>query len=154
MGFEVPPTLDLQETFLLRIPMLKSCSHFLRGRLRECFAVTLRERHRAKAVGGTVVEERGWKAFGLVPTMLLNRPRGWGSIGWDELSPAAKFVLFFPLWVSSRGILVVFGSAGAVKCVRLEFSGCRVKPRRPRDHQATVLSIDGIGAYATCFAAP
>ena len=31
---------------------------------------------------------------------------------------------------SSRGILVVFGSAGAVKCARLEFLGCRVKPRR------------------------
>ena len=27
-----------------------------------------------------------WKAFGLVPTMLLNRPRGWGSIGRDELA--------------------------------------------------------------------
>ena len=94
-GFEVPPTLpegtweqmdhvDLQETFLLRIPMLKSCPHFLRGRLRECFRITLRERCRAKAVGDIVAEEREWKAFGLVPTMLLNRPRGWGSIGRDE----------------------------------------------------------------------
>ena len=41
------------------------------------------------------------------------------------------FVLFVSLWVSSSGILVVFGSAGALKCARLEFSGCRVKPRRP-----------------------
>ena len=49
--------------------------------------------------------------------------------------PAAKFVLFFPLWGSSRGFLVVFGSAGAVKCSRLEFSGCRVKPRRPRSRR-------------------
>ena len=38
-------------------------------------------------------------------------------------SPAAKCVLFFPLCVSSRGILVVFLKAGALKCARLEFSG-------------------------------
>ena len=37
-------------------------------------------------------------------------------------SPAAKFVLFFPLWGSSRGILVVFLKAGTLKCARLEFS--------------------------------
>ena len=47
-------------------------------------------------------------------------------------SPATKFVLLFPLWGSSRGFLVVFGSARAVKCARLEFSGCCVKPRRPQ----------------------
>ena len=33
------------------------------------------------------------------------------------------FALFVSLWVSSRGILVVFEAQGA----RLEFSGCRVK---------------------------
>ena len=31
-------------------------------------------------------------------------------------SPATKFVLFFPLWGSSRGILVLFLKAGALKC--------------------------------------
>ena len=30
---------DLQEELLNRVPMLKSCPHFLRGRMRECFAV-------------------------------------------------------------------------------------------------------------------
>ena len=34
-------------------------------------------------------------------------------------SPAAKFVLFFPVWVSSRWILVVFLKAGTLKCARL-----------------------------------
>ena len=33
--------------------------------------------------------------------------------------PAAKFVLFFPFWGSSRGILVVFLKTGALKCARL-----------------------------------
>ena len=39
------------------------------------------------------------------------------------------------LWVSSRGIQVVFLKAGTLKCARLEFSGCRVKPRRPRSRR-------------------
>ena len=39
-------------------------------------------------------------------------------------SSASQFVLLFPLWGSSRGILVVFLKAGALKCARLEFSGC------------------------------
>ena len=33
---------DLQEELLNRVAMLKSCPHFLRGRMRECFAVALR----------------------------------------------------------------------------------------------------------------
>ena len=33
---------DVAETCLMRVPMLKSCPYFLRGRLRECFAMTLR----------------------------------------------------------------------------------------------------------------
>ena len=44
-------------------------------------------------------------------------------------SPATKFVLFFPLWGSSREILVVFVKTWTLKCARVEFSGCRVKPR-------------------------
>ena len=50
-----------------------------------------------------------------------------------------KFRSFFPLpseislfllslWGSSLGILVVFLKARALKCARLEFSGCHVKP--------------------------
>ena len=59
---------------------------------------------------------------------------------WGPLS-RHNFHSFFPLLVSSRGILVVvssrgilvvFRSAGTLKCARLEFSGCRVKPRRPQ----------------------
>ena len=33
-----------------------------------------------------MAEERAWKAFGLVPLLLLHRPRGCGSIGRDELA--------------------------------------------------------------------
>ena len=48
----------------------------------------------------------------------------------------ATFSLFLSLsGGSSRGFLVVFGSAGAVKCARLKFSGCCVKPRWPRSRR-------------------
>ena len=39
----------------------------------------------SKVSGDTIGEERAWKAFGLVPAMMLHRPRGVGSIGRDEL---------------------------------------------------------------------
>ena len=35
----------------------------------------------AKLVGDTVAEERAWKVFGLLPAMLLHRPRGCGRVG-------------------------------------------------------------------------
>ena len=41
-------TVDLKQFFTKRPPMLKRCPHFLRGRLRQCFAVALRERYRAR----------------------------------------------------------------------------------------------------------
>ena len=46
----------------------------------------------------------------------------------------AKFGFFWPnaVWPKAG---MTFSSAGAFKCARLEFSGCRVKPRRPRSLQ-------------------
>ena len=80
---------DLTDFFLLRLPMLKSCPHFLRTRLRESFGVALAERHRAKSVGDEMGESRAWKLFGLVPAMLWYRPRCAGSIGRDDLARRA-----------------------------------------------------------------
>ena len=59
------------------------------------------------------------------------------------------FSFFLSLWGSSRGILVVFLKAGALKCACLEFSGCRVRapaawsdadlgPSRPSDHHGAL----------------
>ena len=41
-------------------------------------------------------------------------PEGWGAQNFALFfpSPAGKFVLFFPLWGLSRGILVVFKASG------------------------------------------
>ena len=44
----------------------------------------LRERHRAREVGDVLAVTRAWKLFGLIPMMLLHRPRGSGSVGRDE----------------------------------------------------------------------
>ena len=42
------------------------------------------EVYRARQVGDIQAETRVWKAFGLVPMMLMRRRRGSGSIGRDE----------------------------------------------------------------------
>ena len=76
---------QIDEIFLLRVTMLKTCPHFMRGRLREAFQVALRERFRAKLMGDEEGQIRGWKLFALVPMMLLHRPRGTGSVGRSEL---------------------------------------------------------------------
>ena len=48
--------------------------------------MTLRERHRAKTVHDSVGKDRAWKAFTLVPMMLLNKPKGCCLVGRDELA--------------------------------------------------------------------
>ena len=65
---------DSEELFLKKIPMLKKCPHFLKGRLRHCWAVALRERLRAQTQADADAEGRPWKLFGMVPLMLLHRP--------------------------------------------------------------------------------
>ena len=76
--------MHVEDLFLMKIPMFRSCPKFLRGRLREGFACTLRERFRAKQVGDEVGERRAWKLFALIPLMLLHRPRNTGSMGRDD----------------------------------------------------------------------
>ena len=71
---------------LRRVPMLKSCPRFLRGRLRQCWNHALRERCRARQEGDFVAEVRAWKLFCLVPMMILYKPRSVGSVGRDELA--------------------------------------------------------------------
>ena len=56
-------SLDLSEVFLERIPMLKTCPRFLRGRLRFSFAIALRELYRAKLEGDMVGANRAWTLF-------------------------------------------------------------------------------------------
>ena len=43
-----------------------------------------------------------------------------------------SFHSFLPLLGVFSWNFGICGSAGALKCARLEFSGCRVKPRRPQ----------------------
>ena len=80
---------DLEDLFSQRIPMLKNCPHFFRGRLRHNFRTALEERCRAELEGDAVAEARACKLFAVVPIMLLSRPRGIGRIGRDELASRA-----------------------------------------------------------------
>ena len=82
-------SVNLEDIFALRVPMLKSCPHFLRGRLRESFNLTLRERFRARLEGNVEAETSAWKFFGLILVMLLHRPVGTGSVGRTELAQRA-----------------------------------------------------------------
>ena len=77
---------DAKEVFQERVPMLKTCPHFLRGRSRHCSFVALHERLARKLAGDSVGEERAWKLFALVPIMLRHRPHNTGSVGRSELA--------------------------------------------------------------------
>ena len=69
--------------------MLKSCPRFLQGWLRFSFGVALRERCRAKLNQDPVAELRAWELFGLVPIVLLHKPKHGGTVGRDELAQRA-----------------------------------------------------------------
>ena len=77
---------NVEDVFFRRVPMLRSCPRFLRGRFRECFSLGLRERFRAKQEGDVTAEIRGWKLFLLVPMMILHKTSGTSTIGRNELA--------------------------------------------------------------------
>ena len=74
--------------------------------------------------------EKGWGPKG---TQIQKKRwfEGWGPkfSRFFFPAPAAKFVLFFPLWGSSRGILVVFEAPGRSNVLSSRAVVC--EPRRP-----------------------
>ena len=82
-------------------------------------------------------------------------PEGWGPEGWG----AQNFALFFPLPPPFRSFCVYpgvcswnfggVGSAGTLKCARLEFSGCRVRAPAARSGGAAGVSHDSPRAQTT-----
>ena len=70
-------SVDLSECMLRRMPMLKSCLRFFRGRFRQCWRLALQERCRAKQAGDVEC---------LVPMIFLCKPRSAGSVGRDKLA--------------------------------------------------------------------
>ena len=100
---------DLSEVFLQRIPMLKSCPRFLRGRLRFSFGVALRERCRAKLNRDPVAELRAWKLFGLVHP---NTKAWWVGTSWPReqtIFRGAGGLVSATQQVGSRGVPKVEG---------------------------------------------
>jgi hypothetical protein len=78
------PQLDsvsLGEFSQLRIPTLRSCPAFVRGRCRFALIQALDRGRRARAQEHDEDELRAWKLFALLPAMLLHRPRDTGTLG-------------------------------------------------------------------------
>ena len=73
--------LDLKNFFALRIPTLRSCPNFLRGRWRFALRFALDARRTARGENNAEAEVRAWKLFAALPALLLWRPRGRGSVG-------------------------------------------------------------------------
>ena len=88
--WEQVDSFSLEDVFSHRVGMLKTCPHFMRGRLRECFEIAFMERHRAEMESDELGELRAWELFGLVPIILLHRPRGTGAVGRSELGHRAE----------------------------------------------------------------
>ena len=126
-----------------------ACSHS--GRLKRRAVAPERTLARICRETGATVAETDFGQTGLGPS-LLGAPNGGGTPKRGTPKAGARkgggpkisrFFIPFPppfrsLCVSggsSRGILVVFGSAGPSNVHVMEFSGCCVKPRRPRSHK-------------------
>ena len=122
----------LQDCFAKRCPMLKTCPYVMRGRLRHCLAVALRERSRAKDACDATGEERAWKAFGLIPMMLLHRPRGTGSVGREELARRADD------FAHGRFSLLLRGASRVVESQRCTRDAADTVERRGRAAQSRV----------------
>ena len=78
---------DLEDLFSQRIPMLKSCPHFFRGRLRQ-FQDSV-GRTMSGGTRRTSWQRRALGSSSAVVPMLLSRPRRIGRIGRDELASRA-----------------------------------------------------------------
>ena len=86
--------------------------------------------------GGAPKGPEGWGPEGWGPEGW--GPEGWGPEGWGAQNfalffpcPAAKFVLFFPLWGFSRGILVVFEAPGRLNVHVWSSWAVVCEPQRP-----------------------
>ena len=103
--------IDLSEAFTTRVPMLRSCPRFLRGRLRFSLGVALRERSRAKLARDPVAETRAWKLFGLIPMLLLH------------VSPALLDVMSWPNALTISREVCGTSSGWLPGNIRITFSG-------------------------------
>ena len=76
---------NLEDLFQLRFPVLQSCPHHVRGRFRQANRQVLEAPHQVARSHDSVLEERAWKAFCILPMLLLRRPQGEGRVSKEEL---------------------------------------------------------------------
>ena len=133
---------NLEEVFLSRTPMLKSCPGFLRGRFRHCFCVALRERYRAKLAGDAVAEERLGSCSALSRSCCSTDPkvaevsgnRSWqnankfGRKQWRELLASSQEVPNHPQATDEQDILTEQKRRGRARA-RQELIGATLAPK-------------------------
>ena len=75
-AWESLDAIDLREEFFRRRRVLKACPRAFRGRFRHAQRIALEAIDAADRQADPIALERGWKLFGLLPTMLLHYPVG------------------------------------------------------------------------------
>ena len=90
--WEALDAINLEDVFQKRFGVLQSCPHQFKGRFRNASRMSLLERHDAVVAGDHQRQIRVWKAFTLLPFMLLRRPQRQRNVGKDEL--CARFDKF------------------------------------------------------------
>ena len=83
---------DLSEVFSRRAVVMKSVPHCVRGPFRTAMRIILQEIVTGHQTSDAVRQERAWKAFMLLPRLLLHRPCRGGLVSRDQLK--ARFEAF------------------------------------------------------------
>ena len=82
----------MREEFFRRRRVLKACPRAFRGRFRHAQRIALEAIDAADRQADPIALERGWKLFGLLPTMLLHYPVG--SRGVEPAQLESRFESF------------------------------------------------------------
>ena len=132
--------IDLREEFQFRVPCLQSTPAFLTGRIRYAIRLALTERKEACRQGNREREVQAWKLFGLLPSLLLRRPRSQGKLGRDELERRAE------LLAASNWSTLLDERREAINV----FARDRSHGSHARDTQLDSLSTSGGSASKSC----
>ena len=85
-GLESMDHVDLCVNFALRACVMECVPAFMKGSFRNAMRLTLREADRARSETDVLGLSRAWKAFLLLPRMLLHRPPRGGLIAVSSLT--------------------------------------------------------------------
>ena len=85
MEFQTQSCHDLSEFFLKRWTVWQSCPFQFRSRFRQATRQAPEARSEAVTTQDVLMEGSAWKMFGMLPVLLLRKPRCQGRVGEEEL---------------------------------------------------------------------